>query len=113
MNAEEIAEKLKKPVFVLYLGRKSCPPALPLEPLVIEAETLPDAVKKAVFKIDISNFDEQNILNKNGKKDLIFEECFRSEISGDVQIYERRDIPLSRKRWQFDTRKEYHTVIGG
>ncbi|MEW6040891.1 MAG: type I-E CRISPR-associated protein Cas5/CasD [Elusimicrobiota bacterium] len=104
---EEIVEKLKQPVFTTYLGRKSCPPAAPLEPQVIEANTLLDALKKAVFKVEIPR-----ISSEGGEKNLFFEECFHSEIKEDTQ-YERRDIPLSRKRWLFDTRKEYHTIIGG
>lgn len=36
-----LAEALRAPVFVLYLGRKSCPPAAPLGPEVVQA---PDPV---------------------------------------------------------------------
>lgn len=109
---EEITERLKYPVFTPYLGRKSCPSALPLEPQVIGAETVINALKEAVFKIDVSA-EETRLLLGTKKKDLFFEECFCPEFAGCVDIYIRRDIPLSRKRWQFDTRKEYHTVIGG
>jgi CRISPR system Cascade subunit CasD len=34
-----LAEALRKPRFVLYLGRKSCPPAAPLWPQVLAAES--------------------------------------------------------------------------
>lgn len=112
-SLEDIVEKLKQPVFTLYLGRKSCPPAIPFEPQIIEANTLLNAVKKAVFKIDIDGLRGKIVSGNNEKKDLYFEECFRSEVSGDAHIYVRRDMPLSRKRWQFDTRKEYHVAIGG
>jgi CRISPR system Cascade subunit CasD len=104
----KIVKKLKQPVFTLYLGRKSCPPAIPLEPQVIESETMLDAIRRAEFTVDINEIIREN----NGRKELFFEECFCSEVTA-VQIYERRDIPLSRKRWQFDTRREYYAVIGG
>ena len=34
-----LAGALREPKFVLYLGRKSCPPAAPLAPIVTEAES--------------------------------------------------------------------------
>lgn len=33
---EKLAAALEEPVFPLYLGRKSCPPALPLAPLILD-----------------------------------------------------------------------------
>ncbi|MBP9893554.1 MAG: type I-E CRISPR-associated protein Cas5/CasD, partial [Planctomycetes bacterium] len=41
---ETLAEALKKPRFVLYFGRKSCPPAVPLCPQVIEALSALEAI---------------------------------------------------------------------
>jgi len=38
-----LQEALERPVFPLYLGRKSCPLALPLAPRLLEAATLMDA----------------------------------------------------------------------
>lgn len=35
-----LASALQQPQFTLYLGRKSCPPSLPLQPRVIEVHTL-------------------------------------------------------------------------
>ena len=32
-----LATALQRPVFVLYLGRKSCPPAAPLDPRIVQA----------------------------------------------------------------------------
>lgn len=108
-NTEQVRDALLWPAFTLYLGRKSCPPSLPLDPRIVEAVSLLEAVQEAVFNDYSCKIPERN----KEKKDLFFEECFCSEIAGYDRIVERRDLPLSRKRWQFDTRKEYHAVIGG
>jgi CRISPR system Cascade subunit CasD len=42
-----LRDALERPVFPLYLGRKSCPPALPLAPRLLEAATLQDAFAQA------------------------------------------------------------------
>ncbi len=39
-----LAQRLREPRFVLYLGRKCCPPAAPLAPLVADAESAHAAV---------------------------------------------------------------------
>jgi CRISPR system Cascade subunit CasD len=97
-----IANQLGAPIYTLYLGRKSCPLALPLEPQVVNAPNLHDALRKAKF-IDI---EELRWLPTAGKSALYWDED--AKISFEPQhIFERRDIPLSRKRWQFDVRREY------
>lgn len=40
---------LNHPRFVLYLGRKSCPLALPLQPHIVESATVVDAYEQAKF----------------------------------------------------------------
>ena len=42
-SLDDIAQALRRPRWVLYVGRKSCPLALPANPEVIEAETLQKA----------------------------------------------------------------------
>src|SRR5690554_7578987 len=41
---EELAKALREPRFVLYLGRKSCPPSAPLNPRILSAESAYDAL---------------------------------------------------------------------
>ena len=41
---ETIAEALRRPVFTLWLGRKSCPLAAPLDPQIVQAETPAEAL---------------------------------------------------------------------
>ncbi len=101
-DLKEIADKLGSPSYVLYLGRKSCPLALPVEPQVVAADNLRDAFVKAKF----SDVEELKWLPSTGKASLYWEEGAESGMEPQ-HIFERRDIPFSRKRWQFDVRREY------
>jgi len=100
-----IVNALIHPVFVPYLGRKSCPPALPFEPQVIEAVSLKEALGRGHF------LDSEHLgLKPCGSRMLFWDECDHAGIEHQ-HIFERRDIPLSRNRWQFDVRKERHAAL--
>lgn len=103
---KDIADKLNTPSFSLYLGRKSCPLALPLEPQIVGADTLRDAFSKAKF----ADPDELRQVPASGKPILYWEAGTKSGIDAQ-HIFERRDVPLSRRRWQFDVRREYHAYF--
>lgn len=91
---------LEQPRYPLYLGRKSCPPALPLQPQVVSAATLREAFACAKFA---------------AHPELPQGEATRVHFEGDASHsgYEvlattlRRDQPLSRDRWQFAERIEH------
>jgi CRISPR system Cascade subunit CasD len=102
-DLKDIATKLITPFYTLYLGRKSCPLALPLEPQVVESNTLREAFSKVRF----ADIEELQWLPTVDKPDLYWEEGAKSGIEPQ-HIFERRDIPSSRKRWQFDVRREHH-----
>lgn len=102
---DSLAAALRNPAFTLYLGRKSCPPALPLQPHVVTAATL----KEAMQKVEFDNTDLTTITDTT---------CFSiywedNETSGfqRTQVITRRDTPLSRKRWQFGERCENSCTI--
>lgn len=101
----EIKAKLEHPEFVPYLGRKSCPAALPFQAQVVEAVSLIEAVAKGDF-LDIRSLGFKPV----GQKTLYWDDD--GEAGVELQhVFERRDVPLSRGRWQFDTRKEYHAAL--
>lgn len=109
-----LAEAMRQPVFVPYLGRKSCPLGLPLAPAINEAqdaaaallarhdtgpegtlldygnqpvrERLADPVTPPTIVLDAADIDANDPRHR------------RTEI--------RRDQPRSRQRWQFDLRQE-------
>jgi CRISPR system Cascade subunit CasD len=103
-SLQQIAEALGKPTFVPYLGRKSCPPALPLNAQLVQAENLKSALGRARFEDETF----RNSLVRPASLPIYWEGDDNS-----IQIVhkiERRDTPLSRQRWQFSVRSENYGV---
>jgi len=105
-TAQALADKLKKPEFTLYLGRKSCPLAFPLQPkVIISAETL----KKALASVTFNNEELPGVLTNSPY--LIYWEDDRESGFNQEHVITRRDAPLSRIRWQFSERHEHYCSV--
>lgn len=104
-KAQELANALTKPAFTLYLGRKSCPLALPLQPKVISKETLKEALENVAF-----DGGELADLTKQSPALLYWEDGQASGFTHE-QIISRRDAPLNRTRWQFGERREHYCSV--
>ncbi|MBI4720108.1 MAG: type I-E CRISPR-associated protein Cas5/CasD [Chitinivibrionia bacterium] len=107
VGLEEIASALERPKFALYLGRKSCPLALPLDAQIVAAEGIADALKGVRFSWEL---DCRSTLRAAGPPTLFWEAGASSGIEAR-HTFERRDTLLSRKRWQFDVRREHQGTI--
>jgi CRISPR system Cascade subunit CasD len=113
-SLDELADALRQPRFTLYLGRKSCPPALPLHPQRIAAETLRaalDAVQPSLLalhtnhpKADWPTGADERALRPSPR--YYWEEGMHAGMSPSMQLV-RHDQPLSRRRWQFAPRREW------
>lgn len=99
----ELADKLNAPVYHLYLGRKSCPLALPLKAQVVNAISIKEAFAMAKFPV----LDELKPLF--GDNPMVYWEDGVDSGMSPQHTFSRRDVPLSRNRWQFDTRREHQT----
>jgi CRISPR system Cascade subunit CasD len=106
---EELADALRKPAFVPYAGRKSCPLMLPLAPKLIEAATVVDAFEAH----DAASKEEQSFRKMfllATAPDTIWLDATGMKDSGlppnAGHIEKRRDAIISRKRWQFGLREE-------
>jgi CRISPR system Cascade subunit CasD len=104
-SLELIGKKLREPEFVLYLGRKSCPPSLPFEAKIVSGENLEEVIKKAEFKCQ-----EFLSLLKIPSQVRLYWEGNESDLE-PVHTIIRRDHITSRKRWQFADRKENYMVL--
>lgn len=96
-----VAQALAKPRFTLYLGRKACPPALPLNPQMIAAENALTALQAY----------QQALAERGGATALALErmvwgEGIESGATHDLEVV-RKDRVLSRDHWQFGDRIEY------
>ncbi|MCI0508194.1 MAG: type I-E CRISPR-associated protein Cas5/CasD [Gammaproteobacteria bacterium] len=104
-SLDELAASLKNPKYVPYLGRKSCPVALPLTPLLVNAVSL-----KAAF--DQSTWQKEDFLVPlpTGTQISYYWEELGNEEAGmpASMVYARRDQALSRRRWQFAERNEFY-----
>lgn len=103
---ENLQKHLQHPVFHLYLGRKSCPLALPLNPQMLEADS---------FKAALIHYEESQLYNGKQFSDYLgtatvtyyWEKCSHSGMSEHSYRVPRYDEPLNRKSWQFAARDEY------
>ena len=105
VDLDDLAGVLRRPRFALYLGRKSAPLGLPLDPAIVEAETF-----MAAFDARRPNPMEETVLEQ-----IRADGANRSEIAFDhdapgappeARIERRRDAVVSRRRWQFADRLE-------
>jgi len=101
----QLESALGKPAFTLYLGRKSCPLALPLQPQAVQASDLREAFHAA-------RFDDTIFLNALPSSETVNVYWEGAEANGYTAVHtiERRDSPLSRRRWQFAARSEHYAT---
>lgn len=98
---EALAAALRRPRFALYLGRKSCPPALPLEPQVIAAPAAGAALERAVFVAELPWSPAV------AEAPALYWEEGEESGRGALKTVTRRDDPTSRRRRQFAERPEH------
>ncbi|GAB4349434.1 MAG: type I-E CRISPR-associated protein Cas5/CasD [Gammaproteobacteria bacterium] len=107
-----LAEALRRPRFVLYLGRKSCPPALPLNPRIVQAATL----KQAFADYSLDEHLAKRLLSAKGPRRHVWEAPLPAGLESGFEDTEylwqvpRKDRPRSRVKWQFGARDEHHAI---
>lgn len=105
---ETLAQALERPVFAPCLGRKSCPPALPFAPALVEA---PDMVQ-ALAAIRDGQYERllTGLLGQGQASELYWDHDLEDTSHGwqgsPSQVFTRRDRLASRRRWQFAPRQE-------
>ncbi|NHB93061.1 type I-E CRISPR-associated protein Cas5/CasD [Photorhabdus cinerea] len=108
---EQLRDALLKPVFVLYLGRKSCPPALPLCPKLIESSTLKGALDTPFPSLTHSDKEDKSWLRADGFVTYFWEGNKDEMISTNTLINYPWDEPINRGRWQFRQRIMYQFSV--
>jgi CRISPR system Cascade subunit CasD len=99
----ELQNALRKPKFVLYLGRKSCPVSVPLHPQIVEAEGFHSALNGSNFPPLVETKDGKRDLTSWFIPDTVVRYYWDGE-AGDMQpqqTIERYERSLNRRRWQF------------
>lgn len=118
-SLEALKESLLKPQFHLYLGRKSCPLAAPLDPQIKKARGFLQAFEQYPLRSLLADerpwngdarwlpFDSVQHYYWEGTIEDFSEPSEQFDVSR-VRELRRLDQPLSRLRWQFEPRKEFH-----
>lgn len=103
MDLQQLRNALLQPAYPLYLGRKSCPLALPLMPKIVHEKSLKTALD-TTFPPLVSEKSDKYWLGSNGRV-TYFWEGNREEFTNDgVLTTHPWDEPLHRGRWQFKQR---------
>ncbi len=101
-----ILDALQSPRFPLYLGRRSCPLALPLDARLVQADTLEAALSAAE-----PAGPARVVLNRlrTGEPSYVWEEGVPTAMTPD-RTFTRRDESTDRGQWLFTTRREHQHV---
>ena len=109
---------LMTPVFPLYLGRKSCPPALPLAPRVVGAPDVESALVGSSLAAVIEDLEafwngwSPRAWLREVQPMLLWDSDAETKLTPQ-ESHSRRDQPASRRRWQFAVRTEHRAHLGG
>lgn len=111
----ELAEAMRQPVFVPYLGRKSCALGLPLAPEITEAADAAEVLQRrhaegAEARLRLGERGpalREALADQPGALLLATDPGgVAADHPGQLRTERRRDQPRSRWRWQFDVREE-------
>jgi CRISPR system Cascade subunit CasD len=115
----QLAEALKRPKFVLYLGRKSCPIAVPLHPCVLNAETINMAFSD--YQQQLADLWQKQLPKHTEPNNLAVRKISWSDDFGaddlsvmgvkrDLSLI-RKDQVITRQGWQFADRSEHIALL--
>ncbi|WAC73100.1 type I-E CRISPR-associated protein Cas5/CasD [Roseateles sp. SL47] len=99
---EALRNALLRPAFVLYLGRKSCPPSAPLHPCVVKADSLIDAF--AAFGAATGEATPLPLVK------LAWPDGMSAGTAADLTVT-RKDRLMHRGSWQFGDRVEHLALL--
>ncbi|WP_323042535.1 type I-E CRISPR-associated protein Cas5/CasD [Gemmobacter sp.] len=96
---EPFRDALQRPVFTLYLGRKSCPLSAPPAPVLVQA----DGPLAALHGAQLPEF----------RRGLPIRAVYSDVDLGGGLREQRNDVPLDRAAWHFAGRQVHVLRIGG
>lgn len=111
ITLEQLRQALIKPVFSLCLGRKSCPPSLPLAPRVVQTALLKEVLDTEFPPITRSHKEDSLWLGFNGRATYFWEGDKDELPSSGVLTTEPWDQPIHRERWQFKQREMHQLSV--
>jgi CRISPR system Cascade subunit CasD len=109
---ETLANALRRPRFVLYMGRKSCPLAAPLYPRVIHTDSALTAFESYAAQIEQLRAVHQDTRGRKPLEEvaslirITWSEGVAAGVTPDLSA-PRKDRVIRRKGWQFGDRTEH------
>lgn len=100
ISFEALAAALRQPRFVLYLGRKCCPPAAPLAPQLSDADSAHTAINAYLAAID----------PPASLRSLAWADGMPAGVSAHISV-PRKDRLIRRQGWQFGDRTEHLALL--
>lgn len=97
---DDLAQALREPRFVLYLGRKCCPPSAPLAPRVLEAESA-----HAALVAYLAAAERPATL-----RSLAWADGVPAGVPAHLSV-PRKDRLIRRRGWQFGDRTEHLALL--
>ena len=97
---QALSQALREPRFVLYLGRKCCPPAAPLAPRIV-----PAASAQAALLDYLAACDPPGVL-----RSLAWGDGVQAGVSAHLSV-PRKDRLIRRSAWQFGDRTEHLALL--
>ncbi len=110
VSLQQLQKALLQPKFSLYLGRKSCPLALPLNPKIVQGERLKTALDTS-FPPLVSERSDKYWLGDNGQVTYFWEGDRDEFVDDRVLTIHPWDDPVHRGRWQFRQRVLYQLTM--
>lgn len=118
----QLADALKRPVFVPYLGRKSCPLAHPMHPSVLSADTVMagftayQAQLRALWESKGLLEECQRLLFRDVLNKIVWGDDFGGAdgalIGATCELSTvRKDQVITRQGWQFADRREHISLL--
>ncbi|MFZ5503079.1 MAG: type I-E CRISPR-associated protein Cas5/CasD [Pseudomonadota bacterium] len=118
-SLQQLADALKKPKFVLYLGRKSCPLDEPLHPCVMNADTI-NAVfteyQRHLAELWAQHLPKYSEWKICALRKIAWGDDFGNDdlsvigVKRDLSI-SRKDQVITRQGWQFADRSEHIALL--
>ena len=106
VDLDAVAGALKRPRFALYIGRKSAPLGLPLDPVVVEADSFMAALDARGRKDGESEILRCLHAGAPPRREIAFDADAPGAPPGAGRVERRRDTVVSRARWRFTERLE-------
>jgi CRISPR system Cascade subunit CasD len=101
-----LRDAMRRPGFVPYLGRKSCPLGLPLAPAIAAAASPAAALLARHEDGPEGRFRADMAARPAARLTVALDAGDAGGDTGELRVEMRRDQPRDRLRWQFDLRAE-------